>query len=144
MNLELNQLNDRLARLENENRRLKQWGGLAAGGMLALGLFGFAAPAICDIVTGERLVLHDEMGRTRVTLDAYHTETPSLSLCDASGRARAKLGLNEKGDVTLSFQDEKGGAKASYLFAANGTPKDEAPRTGDKPPKSDASVAQGD
>jgi hypothetical protein len=59
---------------------------------------------------------------------------------DANGRARAKIALDDKGDVTLSFYDEKGGAKASYLFAANGTPKDE-PRTGDKPAKIDPAMA---
>ncbi len=132
MNFDLKGLNDRLERLEKENKRLKVWGGIAAGGFLCIGLFGFAAPVVCDIVTGERLVIRDNSGRQRVGIDAYHNSAPGMTLNDVNGRERAKLGLNDKGDVTLSFTDEKGTAKASYLFSAEGAPKDEAPKTGDK------------
>jgi hypothetical protein len=145
MNFDLNGLNDRLERLEKENRRLKVWGGIAAGAVLCLGLFGFAAPIVCDIVTGERLVIRDNSGRQRVGIDAYHNDAPGLTLNDTNGRERAKMGLNDKGDVTLSFFDEKGTAKASYLFAADGAPKTDAPKTGDgKPAKSDPSMATED
>jgi hypothetical protein len=142
MSIEVQRLQDRLERLERDNQRLKVWGGIAAGGLLCVGLFGFAAPVVCDIVTGERLVIRDNSGRQRVGIDAYHNNTPGVTLNDANGRERAKLGLNDKGDVTLSFTDEKGGAKASYLFAAEGAPKDEAPKTGDcKEKKNDPSMA---
>jgi hypothetical protein len=141
MSFEVQRLNDRLDRLEKENRRLKKWGGIAVAALGCLGLFGFAAPVVCDIVTGERLVIRDNSGRQRAGIDAYHTEAPGLTLHDASGRQRAKLGLDEKGDVSLSFFDEKGGAKASYLFAADGAPKAEPVKTGDKPVKADPSVA---
>jgi hypothetical protein len=142
MNIELNGLNDRLERLERENKRLKLWGGIAAGGLLCIGLFGFAAPVVCDIVTGERLVIRDTNGRQRVGIDAYRSSAPGLTLNDSNGRERAKLGLNDKGDVTLSFTDEKGGAKASYLFAAEGAPKEDGPKTGDcKEKKNDPSMA---
>lgn len=141
MNSEFNVLNDRLARLEHENRRLKKWGGIAIAALGTLGLFSFAAPVVCDIVTGERLVIRDNSGRTRFDLDAYHNDAPGLTLHDTAGRVRAKLGLDDKGDVTLSFVDEKGGAKASYLFAANGAPKADEAKTGDKPVKSDPSMA---
>jgi len=137
--MSLDVLNARLERLEQENRRLKKWGGIAAASLGLLGLFGFAAPVVCDIVSGERLVVRDEMGRQRFGLDAYHTQAPAISLHDASGRARARLAIDEKGDLTMSFFDERGGAKASYLFAADGSPKAEEPKTGDKKP--DPSVA---
>ena len=138
MGFESMNVNDRLARLERENKRLKVWGGLAAGGMLCLGLFGFAAP-ICDVVTGERLVIRDNSGRQRVGIDAYHSEVPGLTLNDTNGRERAKMALNEKGNVTLSFFDEKGTAKASYLFASDGAPKD-PPKTGDAKTKNDPAL----
>lgn len=142
MSIELQGLTDRLERLEKENRRLKKWGGIAAAALGCLGLFGFAAPVVCDIVTGERLVIRDNSGRQRVGIDAYHNESPGLTLNDASGRERAKLCLNDKGDVTLSFVDERGSAKTSYLFAADGAPKADAPKTGDpKPAKNDPSMA---
>ncbi len=132
MSFEVQSVNDRLERLEKENRRLKKWGGIAAGAFVALGLFGFAGPVVCDIVTGERLVIRDGAGRQRAGFDAYHNEAPGLTLHDANGRQRAKLSLDAKGDVSLSFTDEKGGAKASYLFAADGAPKTEPVKTGDK------------
>ena len=145
MNFDSKSLNERLERLERENKRLKVWGGIAAGGLLCLGLFGFAAPVVCDIVTGERLVIRDNSGRQRVGIDAYHNNAPGLTLNDANGRERAKLGLNDKGDVMLSFTDEKGGAKASYLFAAEGAPKEDAPKTGEtKEKKNDPSMASED
>ena len=132
MNDELHGVTDRLERLERENRRLKRWGGIAAGAFVTLGLFGFALPAVCDVVTGERLVIRDGSGRQRAVIDAYGTKTPGLALHDASGKQRAKLALDEKGDVTLSFYDAQGGAKASYLFAAEGAPQTEDNRTGEK------------
>jgi len=140
MTTELRQLNERIERLERQNQRLKTWGKVAGGALLGLGLFGFAAPVVCDVVTGERLVIRDNGGRQRFGLDAYHNEAPGLTLHDSAGRQRAKLGLDDKGDVTLSFLDEKGNAKASYLFAANGAPKADEPKTGDK--RTDPSMAQ--
>lgn len=142
MSNELRQLEARLALVELQNRRLKRWGTIAGGALLGLGLFGFAAPVVCDVVTGERLVIRDSSGRQRFGLDAYRVDEPGLTLHDAAGRQRAKLGLDEKGDVTLSFLDEKGNAKANYLFAANGAPKAEEPKTGEK--RVDPSMARTD
>lgn len=141
MNPDFRSLSDRIETLEAQNRRLKKFG--VVGGLFGtLALVGFAAPVLCDIVTGERLVIRDSYGRTRFGMDAYHNEAPGITLHDSAGRQRAKLGVDEKGDVTLSFSDEKGNAKASYLFAANGAPKAEEPRTGqDKPAKTDPSIA---
>ncbi|MBL8857361.1 MAG: hypothetical protein JNL28_02495 [Planctomycetes bacterium] len=142
MNSDFNTLNARLTQLERENRRLKKWGAIASGALCTLALVGFAAPIVCDIVTGERLVIRDHTGRARVGIDAYRTELPGLTLHDKSGRERAKLAIDDKGDATLSFTDEKGVAKASYLFAANGAPKADQPTTGDdKPVKTDPSMA---
>ena len=141
MNPEIQTLTARLEQLEVQNRRLKRWGLVAGGALCTLAMFGAAAP-LCDIVTGERLVIRDSSGRARVGIDAYHTETPGLTMHDKSGRERAKLSIDEKGDATLSFTDEKGAAKASYLFAANGAPKADQPKTGeDKPAKNDPSMA---
>lgn len=140
MNSDQRSLTDRIEKLEAQNRRLKRVGAIAGGALCALGLFGAAAP-LCDIVTGERLVLRDQTGRQRVGMDAYHTETPGITLHDKSGRERAKISIDERGDVTLAFTDEKGAAKASYLFAANGAPKAEQPKTEDRPVKNDPAMA---
>ncbi len=141
MNPDIHSLTERIAKLEQQNRRMKRVSVLAGGFLGALALVGFAAPVVCDIVTGERLVIRDNYGRTRIGIDAYHNEAPGLTLHDGSGRERAKLAVNDKGDVTLSFLDEKGNSKASYLFAANGAPKEE-PKTGDdKPVRNDPAMA---
>lgn len=142
MSNELRQLTERLERLERQNKNLKRWSAIAGGALLGLGLFGFAAPVVCDVVTGERLVIRDASGRQRFGLDAYHVEQPGITLHDGAGRTRAKLGLDEKGDATLAFFDEKGNAKASYLFAANGAPKAEEAPTGEK--RVDPSMARSD
>ncbi|MDZ4774965.1 MAG: hypothetical protein SGI72_17740 [Planctomycetota bacterium] len=140
MNTDIRSLEARLQSLEVQNRRLKKWSLVAGGALATLTMFGAAAP-LCDIVTGERLVIRDSSNRTRVGIDAYHTETPGVTMHDKSGRERAKLSIDDKGDVTLSFTDEKGAAQASYLFAANGAPKADAPKTGeDKPVKNDPSL----
>ncbi len=141
MNAEIQTLTARLEKLEVQNRRLKRWGLVAGGALCTLAMFGAAAP-LCDIVTGERLVIRDNSGRARVGIDAYHTELPGLTMHDSAGRERAKLAIDAKGDVSLSFTDEKGAAKASYLFAANGAPKSDQPKTGDDTPKkNDPSLA---
>jgi hypothetical protein len=140
MNADFQTLNTRIEKLETQNRLLKRWGLVAGGALCAVTLFTAAAP-LCDVVTGERLVIRDSTGRARVGIDAYHTETPGLTLHDKAGRERAKLAIDDKGDVKLSLTDEKGGAKASYLFAANTEPKAQ-PKTGeDKPVKNDPSMA---
>ena len=128
MNFESNDLNVRLERLEKQNRNLKRWG---AGLALGVGLLGLAsAKLVCDPVTGERLVLHDTSGRTRVTVDAYGSESPSLVFHARDGRATAKMGVNEKtGELVLNVFDQKGGVKASWSLG------NEAPKTQDAAPE---------
>ena len=78
MTQELSDLGVRLAKLERENKTLKRWGLGLAGGALALSLASMAGP-ICDVVTGERLVIRDNSGRQRFMVDAYNTDTPTVS-----------------------------------------------------------------
>lgn len=127
MSIESHDWNVRLERLEKQNRTLKRWG---AGLALGLGLLGLAsAKLVCDTVTGERLVLHDSSGRTRVTVDAYGSESPSLVFHARDGRATAKMGVNEKtGELVLNVFDPKGGVKASWSLG------NEAPKTQDAAP----------
>lgn len=127
MNIDPRELNVRLERLEKQNRTLKRWG---AGLALGLGLLGLAsAKMVCDTVTGERLVLHDTSGRTRVTVDAYGSDSPSLVFHSRDGRATAKLGVNEKsGELVINVFDSKGGVKASWSLG------NEAPKTQEAAP----------
>jgi hypothetical protein len=128
MNVESHDLNVRLERLEKQNKTLKRWG---AGLALGLGLLGLAsAKMVCDTVTGERLVLHDTSGRTRVTVDAYGSDSPSLVFHSRDGRATAKMGVDEKsGELVINVFDPKGGVKASWSLG------NEAPKTKDAAPE---------
>jgi hypothetical protein len=128
MNVESNELNVRLERLEKQNKNLKRWG---AGLALGLGLLGLAsAKMVCDTVTGERLVLRDPSGRTRVSVDAYSSDAPSLVFHSRDGRQTAKMGVNEKsGELVLTVFDAKGGTKASWSLG------NEAPKTQEPTPK---------
>lgn len=112
------ELSVRIERLERENRRMKRFG-LAA--TVCAGLLGLAAaaPAMCDVIYGERLVLRDESGRQRVTLDAYHNENPALAWSDAQGRVRAKIALDARGDLVVNVLDEKGDTKGTHRFGAD-------------------------
>ncbi len=136
MNTDPRELNVRLERLEQQNKTLKRWG---AGLALGVGLLGLAsARMVCDTVTGERLVIHDPSGRTRVTVDAYGSESPSLVFHSREGRATAKLGVDEKsGELVINVFDQKGGVKASWSLG------NECPKTKDAAPekKADGSVS---
>src|SRR5690242_16755328 len=128
MSTDPRELNVRLERLEKQNKSLKRWG---AGLALGVGLLGLAsAKMVCDTVTGERLVLHDPSGRTRVTVDAYGSESPSLVFHSRDGRATAKMGVDEKsGELVINVFDPKGGVKATWKLG------DEAPKTREAAPE---------
>jgi len=128
MSTDPRELNVRLERLEKQNKNLKRWG---AGMALGLGLLGLAsAKLVCDTVTGERLVLHDSSGRTRVMVDAYATDSPSLVFHSREGKPLAKMGMDEKsGELVINVLDQKGGVKASWRLG------NEAPKTKDAAPE---------
>ncbi len=119
----------RLERLELQNKRLKRWG---AGLALGLGLVGLAsAKLVCDTVTGERLVIHDPSGRTRVTVDAYSSETPGLTFHNRDGRASARMAVDEKsGEFVVSVFDAKGAVKNSWRLGD--APKTQEPAKDEK------------
>jgi hypothetical protein len=133
MSTDVRDFEQRIGRLERENRKLKRWAAAACGGFALLGLLGMAAPAICDVVSGERFVLRDASGRQRVLVDAYQTDSPTLTLQSSAGKTLAKLGLDERGEGYLNLYDEKGASKAVFSTArtartgdgATSTPADE-------------------
>ncbi len=142
MNHDMNALTARLERLERSHRRWRGAGLIAMLGVATLGLAA-AAPAVCDIVYGERLVLRDEGGRTRVTIDAYRTDTPSLAFQDRDGRVRARLGLDKDGQAFVSVYDAKGALTNTQRF--DGQPAthggEEGPRKAPAKPAGDPSIA---
>lgn len=116
MSQEFEALANRVHELERQARRYRR-GALAVGLALAGVMLAAAAPVVCDIVTGERLVLRDETGRTRVTLDAYRTDAPALAFQDRDGRVRARLGLDAAGEASISVYDAQGKLAHVQRFA---------------------------
>ncbi|MBI5364480.1 MAG: hypothetical protein HZA53_14985 [Planctomycetes bacterium] len=108
----MQELSARLQQVERANRRMKVFGGLG----LALCLAGFVAPKVCDVVTGERLVLHDERGRTRVSIDAYHTEQPAVQFQSSTGKLVGSLAVNDEGVASLTLFDSKGIKRGTYQW----------------------------
>jgi len=122
------ELAGRIAQLETSNRRLKLFGGLGLG----LVLVGFAAPTMCDVVTGERLVLRDESNKTRITMDAYRTESPALSFTNKAGRTVGSLTVSEDGIASLTLMDSKGKVRGTYTWGDEPvTPTQPAPKKAD-------------
>ncbi len=102
---EPNLVDDRLNRLERENRKLRRWG--VALGVLALA--GFAAPLVmsaapvCKTVWAERYVLKDARGNQRGLWDAYtRNGNPTLQLFDARGKLAMAIALDDEGGPLLS------------------------------------------
>ncbi|MBK7644039.1 MAG: hypothetical protein IPJ19_13475 [Planctomycetes bacterium] len=127
MTVESHELNVRVERLEKQNKSLKR---LGAGLALGLGLLGLAsAKMVCDTVTGERLVIHDSSGRTRVSVDAYTSDTPGLVFHNRDGRASARMGVNEQtGELVMNVYDARGKVKATWSLG------NEAPKTQEAAP----------
>lgn len=108
----MQELSARLQQVERSNRRMKVFGGLG----LALALVGFAAPKVCDVVTGERLVLHDENGRSRVSIDAYRTSQPAVQFTSSAGKVVGTLAVNDDGIASLTLFDAKGIKRGTYQW----------------------------
>ena len=105
-------LEQRLARLERANRRMKQIGTLVllvAAAMLVSG-------AANDLEVGS-LALKDKDGNTRAHL-AMVDGTPRLALFDKAGKTRARL----HGNPGLALFDKDGEARAHLIVFADGSP----------------------
>lgn len=112
-----NDVPSRLARLERDNRRLKFVGtGLA----LALATFSLtsAATSFCKTVWAERLVLQDSSGNDRLTMDAYSSATPSITMKDATGQSVARLSW--KDGIAIEMLDATGASKACTRIDRDG------------------------
>lgn len=126
------ELSSRLDRLERENRRWKRIVVAVAGSVAVLGVLAMATP-VCDVITGERLVLRDPMGRARLTLDAYHLKDgPDIVWSDKDGRKVARIALENDGIARVTYFDPDGKARASERVGGeapktDGTKKDGAP-----------------
>lgn len=109
MREQANDIQARVERLERENRRLKRIGGGLAVGVTALCLMS-AATSFCKTVWAERLVLQDSSGKERLTMDAYTSGTPAITMQDASGKSVARLSWQD--GIQIEMLGAKGEPKA--------------------------------
>ena len=116
MEAESASLLQRIEKLERSNRKLRRASIAIASAGLLLGLAGMAAPALCDTLYAERLVLRDPSGSQRIVADAYGG-VPSFSVLSKEGRALARIGVAQDGEPYLTFYDAKGGEKGTWKGA---------------------------
>ncbi len=102
----------RLASLERENRRLKRMGVGLLGASVLFGLLGAASPMLCKTVWAERLVLRNSSNKEVMTMDAYSTGRPTITMRDNSGKSVVRLSWEE--GVKMAFLG-KGGEPATTV-----------------------------
>jgi len=114
----VNALVNRVDSLERENRRIRRLGkGLLAGSAL-LALASAATPYFCKTVWAERLVLRNSSGKDVMTMDAYSSRTPSITMRDDQGKSVVRLSW--EGGVLMDFLDEQGGTATSVKVDSEG------------------------
>ena len=116
MESEVSNLSQRIERLERDSRKIRRVSYTIAGLGLLFGLAGMAAPAVCDTVFAERLVIRDNAGQQRIVADAY-SGAPSFSVLSKEGRALARIGVAQDGEPYLTFYDAKGSEKGTWKGA---------------------------
>jgi hypothetical protein len=104
--LKLQDLSERLEKLERENHGLKRAGLVALALTAVLLLTGQARSN--RVLEANRFVLRDSSGQVRAELKTEEDSSPRLVLFDAHGGGRAWLDLNKKGEPALRFWDASG------------------------------------
>jgi hypothetical protein len=102
-------LGERLRRMERKCLRWRLAGGIAAlGGAILLFVGGAPLARDARTVEGERFVLRDAAGKTRLLIGVGEGGPPFLRFFDGEGKARLELGLRGDGsaDVSLLGRDE--------------------------------------
>lgn len=127
MQAEIRELNDRLQKLEGENKRLKRF---ALAGVALLGVVGlssmaltssFKTVAMCKTVWAERFVLQDSSGRERGVITAYETGgAPVFSLLDDKGKKAISFGVAESGKAYVEVPGAEGAVRSHFGISPEG------------------------
>jgi hypothetical protein len=117
-------LENRVAQVETQNRRLK-WG--IVGILLMLGYLSYEKFAPADIIVRQTLMeseevkLVDKSGQTRFFLRMY-SRVPVLQLLDTSGKPRMSLGLRFDDTPFIDLSDRSGNTRATFEMTAQDQP----------------------
>jgi hypothetical protein len=117
---DLSRLQDRISRLESQNRFLRR-GILALFGLGVCAAVGVGrASSTGNVVSAERFVIRDTAGRDLGTLGVDASGNIGLDLADTGGRTRVALGVNSNGTSGLVLSDGQGDKRAAVSTQRNG------------------------
>lgn len=104
---DLQALRQRLERVEQESRRLKQIGVVVLAGIVGAVLMGQAKAS--RVVQAEKFIVQDASGRTRAELGTAPDGRVALVLFDQNGRSRIELRVlpDDRVGLLLHSKDEK-------------------------------------
>jgi len=102
-------LEERLTKLEAQNRRLKR--GAAAGLVAVVAVLCMAqARPLPEALEASQFVLRDAQGRERVRIEVARDGNPALNMLDQEGRLRSSLGPHG-----ISFYDDTGRMRTTLM-----------------------------
>ena len=111
---------DRLRRLERENRWLKRVSGAVLALVAVAGLMSAAFPettrTLCKTIWAERFILKDAHMNDRILLDAYSYETPRMIVKDEKGRTVTELAFGQNGRTTITTRNAAGKASEPMVL----------------------------
>jgi hypothetical protein len=103
----------RLDRLERENQRLKRLGALALIGLAALVIMGQATSApVANTIEAERFILRDASGNARASLGVRPDGTAALALADDTHQERAVFTVTAQGLAAVELSERSGRLRA--------------------------------
>ncbi len=114
-------MNERLERLERENRHVKRVGVAALATITAAMLMGqVAPPRASKVVEADEFVLRDGKGAVRAML-GFKAGAPLLSFYDEEQTLRIGLGFAATGLPTVAILNKDGNIRSSLALLANDT-----------------------
>jgi len=97
----MNNMEQRLDRLERENLRWRRIGFLVLVVIAAMVLMGQAKVSrVAKVIEAEKFVVRDKSGKVRAALQTSAKDGPSLDLYDKNGKNRVQLAILEVGGPT--------------------------------------------
>lgn len=102
-------IEQRLQRLERQNRRLKWIGGVALVAIATTLFLGARANNFNTMSKAHAFVIHDLQGNMRGSLAVDGRGEPALTLFDKNAKPRAIFSfIDNKDQACVAFQDDKG------------------------------------
>jgi len=115
-------LEQRVEKLERENRWMRRIGAVAVAVVAAVFLVGQGKEKEPPDLVVRSLAVKDKNGNVRATLGTLANGTPQLRLADRHGKPRAMLGTLESDLLGLSLWDSDFKVRAALSLNAAGKP----------------------